>query len=247
MVSSLSNGTHKLWPSGSQNTSLPGKDAAMDSFVSKRYATPVVPSRTMTLTSTTQVSQKESMYVEFSNADGDTVKLSYARSLEYAQTVNQTSTDDAGLSLSQKDQKAIVDKMIDEYKNMKHYLMALIADSLDGKKDTTKDVNPQESTQPTETADVTAGLPEYWNAENTSQRIVDFALQFAGQGKGNSAEFIKTMKDAIEKGFGQASAILGSVSSQTAKLTQDTHDLVMKKLDSWLSAQSGSDQIQAAA
>jgi hypothetical protein len=79
------------------------------------------------------------------------------------------------------------------------------------------------------------GLPEYWNAENTSQRIVDFALSFAGMFKGTDDEFVSMIKDAIEKGFSQAKDILGDLPDPVGKLVEKTHALVMDKIDKWAS------------
>jgi hypothetical protein len=74
-------------------------------------------------------------------------------------------------------------------------------------------------------------VPEYWNAENTANRIVDFAMQFAGLGKETAGEFIAKMRDAIDLGFSQASQITGALHGKTAKLNQDTHQKIHDKLD----------------
>jgi hypothetical protein len=73
---------------------------------------------------------------------------------------------------------------------------------------------------------------EYWNAENTSQRIVDFALAFA-PAHGDDPEFMKKIKAAIKKGFNEAIGALGKLPDATKSLTDDTYNLIMKKLDAY--------------
>lgn len=79
------------------------------------------------------------------------------------------------------------------------------------------------------------GVPEYWNAENTSDRIVAFATSFAGV-SGNDPEFAETMVNAVAEGFRQAGEILGNLPGKAGKLNRDTHDMVFEKLDNWLEA-----------
>lgn len=79
------------------------------------------------------------------------------------------------------------------------------------------------------------GVPEYWNAENTSDRIVNFATSFAGI-FGNDPEFAETMVNAVAEGFRQAGDILGSLPGKAGKLNRDTHDMVFEKLGNWLEA-----------
>ena len=82
------------------------------------------------------------------------------------------------------------------------------------------------------------GLPDYWNAENTSQRIVDFATSFLSAFKGSGQDFLNTIKNAIDEGFSQAKGILGdNAPDPISKLTNKTYALVMDKLDAWAKAQ----------
>jgi hypothetical protein len=75
------------------------------------------------------------------------------------------------------------------------------------------------------------GVPEYWNAENTSNRIVDFAMGFAELHGEDFASFIAQIRDAIDLGFAQASQMSGPLTGSAGKLNQDTHQLVHDKLD----------------
>lgn len=79
-----------------------------------------------------------------------------------------------------------------------------------------------------------AEVPEYWNAENTSQRIVDFAMSFRGLASElNDEEYVEYMRSAIEEGFKQAKGMLGGLPGPSAKLFNDTYELTMKKLDEY--------------
>lgn len=65
----------------------------------------------------------------------------------------------------------------------------------------------------------------FWSAEATATRIVDFAKQISG---GDTAKY-DLLKGAIEKGFKQAASYFEKMPDITSK----THDLVMKGLDEW--------------
>jgi len=79
-----------------------------------------------------------------------------------------------------------------------------------------------------------AQVPPYWNAENTSDRIVHFATQMAEISGMDPKEFAGKIKDAIGKGFDQAAAATGPMTGAAAKLNQNTKDLVFTKLSKWL-------------
>lgn len=89
------------------------------------------------------------------------------------------------------------------------------------------------------------GVPEYWNAENTSDRIVAFATSFAGI-FGDDPEFAETIVNAVAEGFSQADSILGELPGKAGKLNRDTRDKVFEKLDIWLEAwKSGAYNVEA--
>jgi hypothetical protein len=110
-----------------------------------------------------------------------------------------------------------------QYEDMRTQILKEFFRKADGKTDETQDIE--------ETSDLK--IPDYWNAENTSQRIVDFALQFYDAFKGAGEDFLKMIKDAIDKGFDEAKEMLGDLPDPVSKLVSDTHDLVMQKLDTW--------------
>ncbi|MDQ3001871.1 MAG: hypothetical protein M3Y08_11505 [Fibrobacterota bacterium] len=79
-----------------------------------------------------------------------------------------------------------------------------------------------------------ANVPEYWNAENTSDRIVHFATQMAEIAGMDPAEFAKTMFKAVRDGFDQAGEATGELPGAAGKLNRDTRDLVFAKLSKWV-------------
>lgn len=96
-----------------------------------------------------------------------------------------------------------------------------------------------------------AEVPEEWNADNTSQRIVDFALSFRGQIEGMSdEEFVENIRSAIKDGFRSAKGDMKEIPGPAAKLFNDTYEAAMKKLDDklaeWKKASgSGEEDVQA--
>ncbi|HSQ41782.1 MAG TPA: DUF5610 domain-containing protein [Fibrobacteraceae bacterium] len=77
-----------------------------------------------------------------------------------------------------------------------------------------------------------ADVPEEYNADNTAQRIVDFALQFRDLAPELSdEEYIEEIRAAIQEGFSQAQDQLGNLPDSSAKLFNDTYEAAMSKLD----------------
>lgn len=76
----------------------------------------------------------------------------------------------------------------------------------------------------------------YWSAESTSDRIVDFAKALTG---GDPSQ-IEKMRNAIDKGFKEATKAWGK---DLPDITNDTYDLIQKKLDEW--AKSAEESVQA--
>ncbi len=64
----------------------------------------------------------------------------------------------------------------------------------------------------------------YFGVEQTSQRIVDFAINAFG----NNPEKLQEMKSAIETGFQQAAEVFGG---QLPEISHQTYEAVMEKLD----------------
>jgi hypothetical protein len=185
------------------------------------------PTRQLSLQSEYYSSDKLSM--QFQNKDGDTVTLN----LEHVEYQKQMMSVD-GANLSDKDWKALVDNIKQQYQKMREDMIRKFMDGVDGKIDGSTD-----ESAPASTDQQIPGLPEYWNAENTSQRIVDFALQFAGAFQGGDEEFMKAIKAAVDEGFKQAGDLFGDMPDAVSNLVSNTHDLVMKKFDAWLESRKG--------
>jgi len=77
-----------------------------------------------------------------------------------------------------------------------------------------------------------ADVPKYWNAENTSQRIVDFAMSFRSMAPELSdEEYIDQVRKAVQLGYKLAKKDVGSMPGPSAQLFNDTYNLTMKKFD----------------
>lgn len=81
--------------------------------------------------------------------------------------------------------------------------------------------------------DCEAGIPEYWNAENTSDRIVHFATQMA-EIAGKDPDFAQTIMKAVADGFDQANAETGPLPGAAGELNRKTRELTFSKLSKWL-------------
>jgi hypothetical protein len=168
------------------------------------------------------VDQKIAM--EFTSKDGDKVTFSM-ESLQYRKTMLQVDAEG-----SPEDMQKIVDYIKKEYTSMREELQKAFIKSIGGSVDDTSSIDEAGKTD-------TLNIPEYWNAENTSQRIVDFAVSFFNAFKGSGEEFLNIIKGAIEKGFGEAADMLGDLPDAVQGLVNDTHRLVMEKLDAWAQSQ----------
>ena len=167
----------------------------------------------------------QGLSINYSNGDGDTLSLSAgAVSLQSAvSAANNDPTDDGW--------KKIIADIKDEYEKMK----SSIVNTLFGQNQTGTHQTAANLKDPRSFDETTAipGLPDYWNADNTSQRIVDFATSFLSAFKGSGSQFVDTIKNAIDQGFSQAEGVLGNTPDAVDKLTAKTHALVMDKIDQW--------------
>jgi len=77
-----------------------------------------------------------------------------------------------------------------------------------------------------------ADVPEYWGAEKTSQRIVDFAMSFREMAPElTDEEYIEQVRKSVQLGYKLAKKDVGSLPGPSAKLFNDTYNLTMKKFD----------------
>ncbi len=70
------------------------------------------------------------------------------------------------------------------------------------------------------------GSEDFWGAEKTANRILDFAKNLAG----SDEKAFQKVKDAFEKGFGECEKIWGG---ELPGVCYDTLDLVRKGFDDW--------------
>jgi hypothetical protein len=97
--------------------------------------------------------------------------------------------------------------------------LALTIDIGGGQTANLKDITPEQA----------AGLVAedgYWGVDKTSQRIVDFAINAAG----NDASKLEEIKKGILKGFSMAEKAFGG---SLPEISKKTLDAAMSKLDEW--------------
>lgn len=112
-------------------------------------------------------------------------------------------------------------------------LLQMLREAKESKKDSQPEVSIV-SDIPYDVAaeEVAADVPEEWNAENTSQRIVDFALSFRGNAANLSdEEYIEQVRSAVQDGFRLAKQDMQALPGPSAKLFNNTYELTMQKLD----------------
>ncbi len=166
--------------------------------------------------------QSESLSLSFSNQDGDTVTLSMEHvQMQEAMVALEGHSDSS-------EWKKVVEDIKNQFLSFKEEVIKSFIESLEGE--------PSKGVNKTEAPEI-PGLPEYWNAENTSQRIVDFATSFYGVAEAMGEDYYELMRGAIEEGFSQALGILGEMPDAVNNLVQETYDLTMEKLDAWASSQ----------
>ena len=157
--------------------------------------------------------------VEFTSKDGDKVSFSY-EAVEHSKTQMEINAEG-----SKEDIKKLSSFVKDQLKKMSSEIVKNFLKDAGINVDSSDDVDGSENV---------SIVPEYWNAENTSQRVVDFATSFFDAFKGKGDGFLNKIKNAIENGFSQAQkAFGGEYPDGVSKLVNETHDLIMKKLDNW--------------
>lgn len=82
---------------------------------------------------------------------------------------------------------------------------------------------------------------DYWGAEKTANRILDFAKSLAD---GDESKF-NTLKDAFEKGFSESEKIFGG-NGKLPQVSYDTYDRVQKGFDDWANELAGATAVATA-
>lgn len=78
----------------------------------------------------------------------------------------------------------------------------------------------------------------YWGVNQTSQRIMDFAMAISG---GDPSK-IDLLRDAVEDGFKQAEKLWGG---ELPEISQQTYDKVMKGFDDWAASSKTTESAEA--
>jgi len=170
-----------------------------------------------------------SLSISYMSKDGDSAVLNRAGS----------GTEASGVAANEKpeadDLRKLMEYVKDTLVSLKEEIMKGFVESHGGEyKETEIDE--------TEVAELEAAMPEYWNAENTSQRIVDFATSFFPLSKMSPEDYMTMMKEAIDLGFGQAKDESGELPSAVEGLMSKTHRLVMEKLQAWADSMATPEQ-----
>ena len=81
-------------------------------------------------------------------------------------------------------------------------------------------------------------IDDYWSADQTAQRIYDFARTLAGDDDSK----LETLRKAVQEGFRQAGASFSKTSGMKGlpSICQDTYKQVMDKFDDWAKESKGS-------
>lgn len=165
-----------------------------------------------------QYASAEKLSVAYANDDGDTVELHY-------ESIRSLSVASMG-EMSDEERVALVDRLKEEFLALKEALMDSFVESTGGK------AGKGEEAGETKPAEI-PGLPDMWSAENTSERIVNFATSFHGMTESGGRDFYELAKAAIEEGFRQAREIMGELPGAVGDLVDETYKLTMEKLEAW--------------
>lgn len=163
------------------------------------------------------------------NSDGDSYHID-SKSIEISQSKQKT-----GEALPDPEEarweKSVRDT-IDKYLELQEKFVSKLLAGIEGDGNSKKPFAAENVSS--ETVEL-GNLPEYWNAENTSQRIVDFATSFYGVVGAGGEEYYESIKKAIQDGFDQADTLLKDLpgGDAAAKLRKQTYMLTMEKLDEW--------------
>lgn len=160
----------------------------------------------------------DTFMLTYTNKDGDSVTLSMEH-VEHLQAM--LSVEGNGDS---EQWKEVVGKIKDEFLALNERIINTFIESVGREKVDEKDSMEYQEIE---------GLPEYWNAENTSQRIVDFATSFYGLAESSGKEYYELMRNAIETGFNEAMNILGELPDEVNNLAHHTYELALDKLEAW--------------
>jgi hypothetical protein len=167
---------------------------------------------------------REELNVKYQNQDGDFLELTYT-----SENLNAFS---AAAATENGPDKEFFARMLEDLNQFILTQERRILEVFFGDNEYFTIVNgvPEEEVDPAEEL----GIPEYWNAENTSQRIVDFATSFFEVSGKDAEEFGRIIIGAVKRGFEEANEILGNLPGAVGRLIAQTQSLTLEKLDAWV-------------
>ena len=187
----------------------------------------------------------EKMTINYKSKDGDSFSFDYEK-VEYQRqeaSLELGETEDG----KQVEQKDIKKEYSDLYNLMKKTFISELLKGFGYNTDGDKIVAPDNEvdavnadSEAANAAEGTTleGLPEYWNAENTSQRIFEFSTSFASLSEQDVEGYYTMMRSAIQDGYDSAMGEVGDgLSQEVTDLTSNTLKLSLEKLDNWAKEQ----------
>lgn len=178
----------------------------------------------------------EKLTLNYTTKDGDSFSFDYEK-IKYQRSSFEAKTENPlQIGLNEEDKEQIKKEMKELYDLVKENMVKELMKSLGFenknklKNEKVEDVENSKNTE-------IPGLPEYWNAENTSQRIFEFAISFHSLSEQDTEGYYKMMRDAIISGYDEAIGEIGEVSDEVSALSQRTLELALEKLDSWAEEQ----------
>ncbi len=154
------------------------------------------------------------------------------------------SSSDSVVKGNSNDRSAIVQALKDDAEQRKQQLIDIVRKSMSGQAGTWNKSQGLKSLfeNLTVDADTIAQAKKdvaedgYWGADQTSDRILDFAKALSGDDSSKADELL----EAFKKGYKQATGAWGD---ELPSLCKDTYDAVVKKFDEWKNGtQTGSTQ-----
>lgn len=154
------------------------------------------------------------------------------------------SSSDSVVKGNSNDRSAIVQALKDDAEQRKQQLIDIVRKSMSGQASTWNKSQGLKSLfeNLTVDADTIAQAKKdvaedgYWGADQTSDRILDFAKALSGDDSSKADELL----EAFKKGYKQATGAWGD---ELPSLCKDTYDAVVKKFDEWKNGtQTGSTQ-----
>ncbi len=178
----------------------------------------------------------EKLTLNYTTKDGDSFSFDYEK-IQYQRSSLETKTrNPLQIGLNDEDKDKIKKEMKELYDLVKENMVKELMKSLGFENKNKVKSEKAEDIEAGSNAEI-PGLPEYWNAENTSQRIFEFAISFHSLSEQDTEGYYKMMREAIISGYDEAIGEIGETSDEVSALSQRTLELALEKLDAWAEEQ----------